>query len=111
MFNKWRASNFGAYSGDELLEALKKFGDQSESNIKWRSFGADNFLISIVTLLMERIHRNIGEVGEIVFFDSTSNLDATKATFTVLLCYSNVGTLPSAAIVTSSRGGNLLYRR
>ena len=110
MFDKWQASNFGAYSGDELFEALKKFSDQSKSNIKWRGFGADNFVTSTVTPLMERIHPNIGEVGEIVFFDSTSNLDATNATITVLLCYSNVGTLPLVAIVTSSQGGNLLYR-
>ena len=65
MFDKWRASNFEAYSGDGLFEALKKFSDQSKSNIKWRRFGADNFVIGIVTPLMERIHRNIGEAAKL----------------------------------------------
>ena len=110
MFDKWPASNFGAYPGDKSFEALKKFSDESKPKIKWRGFGADNFVISIVTPLMERVYRKIGEVGEIVFFDSTSNLDTTNATITVLLYYSNVGTLPLVAIVTSSQGGSLLYR-
>ena len=47
--------------------------------------------------------RNLKESGEIIFVDSTSNLDRTDSYLTPLLCSSGLGSLPLGFIITSNQ--------
>ena len=65
--------------------------------------GDESFAIVLVSDFMQRIHSNIKATGEVVFIDSTSDVDKSNATLTLLVCASPAGALPLAVIITSGQ--------
>nr|CAB3263138.1 uncharacterized protein LOC104265534 [Phallusia mammillata] len=102
LWDEWRKSNFGAFSGLNLFCAIQKYAKESEAKICLEQFEG-SYVCAIVSPIMERIHKMMIQSSEIVFVDSTSNLDQTNASLTVLLCGSPIGALPLGAIISSGQ--------
>ena len=66
-------------------------------------YGGDGIplIISVVTPLMKRVHKEVSQSGELVFVDATSNTDEHNLKV-FLLCTHNVsGALPCGLVITS----------
>ncbi|XP_025099422.1 uncharacterized protein LOC112567089 [Pomacea canaliculata] len=59
-------------------------------------------IVAICTPLMRRVHHTLKHSGEIVFIDSTGNVDRTGVRVFLLVTHSCLGGLPLGVIITSS---------
>ena len=74
-----------------------------DASVKYQLYGGDEtpLIISIVTPLMKRVHKEIPQSGELIFVDATSNTDEHNLKV-FLLCTHNVsGALPCGLAITS----------
>nr|XP_054753693.1 uncharacterized protein LOC129259425 [Lytechinus pictus] len=62
----------------------------------------EDLIIAICTPLMQRVHSMIGHSSELVFIDSTGNVDRHGSRIFLLLTHSSSGGLPLGVIITSN---------
>ena len=99
LWKKWREIQFGENSWESSVNKIElEFG--SNKNIR---ISPERDAIAIVTPIMERTHKLLPQAKEMVFMDSTSNLDTTFTTMTFLLAASPIGGLPLAVILTDGQ--------
>lgn len=85
----------------ERLEQYKK--DNPEATTCYQIYEGDNtpLIIAIVTPLMNRVHKEVQQSGEMVFVDATSNTEEHNLKV-FLMCTNNVsGALPLGILITS----------
>ena len=98
---KWHLSLSGC-TGSSRIELIEKLASNFNLKIPIHNFSLESFACCIVTPLMERIHKSINQASEIVFVDSTSDLNQNY-TWTVFLCPSSVGALPLGIVISSGK--------
>lgn len=104
----WRRQTCGSYDGEELFSAIQNYAKTSNADITLKRFG-DSFVCVIITPLMVRVHKLMRQAGETVFIDTTSHIDQTNCSITILLCSSPVGALPLGVIVSSGQDEHCYY--
>ena len=65
--------------------------------------GENQYALAMVTDFMQRIHTNLRESAEVVFMDSTTHVDGTNSTITLVVCSSPAGALPLAVLMASDQ--------
>ena len=103
LHNKWRHYNFGTYGGEDMIAAVNRYRGACDADIQWRTLDKDVFVFGIITPYMKRVHTHLKQSSEMVFVDTTSQLDSTNAAVTVLMCHSSFGALPLGVIVAPSQ--------
>ena len=114
--NLYALFNSGLYGGKNgeflLIKLEEKIKEYNESNGKdegkiVHKVQTDeksafvSLIIVIVTPLMARVHKSVQHSGELVFVDSTSNLDEHNLRFFMLCTHSVAGGLPLGIILMS----------
>ena len=92
------------------MEAVNRYRAAYDADIQWRTLDKDVFVFGIITLFMRRVHTHLKQSSEIVFVDTTSQLDSTNAAVTVLMCHSAFGALPLGVIVAPSQN-HICYKQ
>ena len=84
---------FGSKNGNDLYEKLDEIVEQftvqkkeERGKIKYQVFNEESsefatLIVIVVTPSMYRVHKDIQQSGEIVFLDTTSNLDEHHSKF------------------------------
>ncbi|XP_066923705.1 uncharacterized protein [Clytia hemisphaerica] len=109
LYIKFCKEKFGGKNGADMFEKLKERINQFEENmdgikVAYQLYNEDEnsaLILAILTPLMIRVHRMVRESSEIVFIDSTSNLDEHNLRFFLLVTHSVAGALPLGIIITS----------
>ena len=105
---------YGGKDGTSILDCLQEKADEynkSQGNDGAISFRSEDdgektydysLAVVIVTPLMSRVHKYVRHAGELVFMDSTSNVDEKGSRFFMLCTHSAAGGLPLAVIITNN---------
>ncbi|XP_066917456.1 uncharacterized protein [Clytia hemisphaerica] len=109
LYIKFCKEKFGGKNGADMFEKLEERINQFEENmdgikVAYQLYNEDEnsaLILAILTPLMIRVHRMVRESSEIVFIDSTSNLDEHNLRFFLLVTHSVAGALPLGIIITS----------
>ena len=85
----------------KVLEDYKK--SNPEASVDYQLHGGDNIplLVSIVTPLLKRVHRNIKQYEELVFVDATSNTEEHNLKVFLFCTHSIAGALPCCILIAS----------
>ena len=122
LFQTYNGQLYGCGNGPELIEKVKEKVDEYNTiNSKDRAkmeyefqlpndkkIGDVNFSVAVVTPLMIRVHQNIRASSELVFMDSTSNLDELNLRLFFMCAHSPAGGLPLAVFITSNETEEML---
>ena len=101
LWKQWRQQQFGSYHGENMFSSIADYASKNEEiTIKLEQFQS-SFICVVITPLMQRVHKLLKTASEIVFVDSTSNLDQTQSSLTILLCAAPIGAITLGAIVLS----------
>lgn len=100
-WEKWQKET-PYYEGEEIFDAIENFAKISDADIVFKRFD-ECFVCVLITPLMARVHAHIKQASEIVFVDTTSRIDRTDSSMTVLFCASRIGALPLGVIVTNGQ--------
>lgn len=102
IFNK----QYGVPSGSEMIASLKLFVEQYNAKCGEQcalmSEDAENLVVCICSPLMKRVHKYERSSGEIMFIDSSGNMDRHNSRVFLMLCPTVVGGLPVGIIMTYS---------
>lgn len=104
---------YGHSSGKDMLSSLESFISKYNTQhngefIKLKVTDDDNFCIVILTAFMRRVLNEIPQSGEILFSDSTGNVDRFGCKTFLLLTNSCCGGLPIGIIITTSEKEEIL---
>ena len=103
-FGKDRYGGQGVMMFERLSERLQQYKkDNSEATTCYQMYEGDDtpLIIAIVTPLMNRVHKEVQQSGEMVFVDATSNTEEHNLKV-FLMCTNNVsGALPLGILITS----------
>ena len=83
-----------------MFENIEKFAASYEGKVKLVKYDK-SYAVGIVSPLMQRIHAT-EEAGHIVFMDTTSSVDNTNCSVTLLLCKGPLGAAVPLGIIISS---------
>ena len=98
----WKNDTFGNYSGDELFQAMEEYAQKVDATISVKRVGS-NYVCGIVTPFMMRVHEYVPEANEMVFVDTTSHIDQTNSSLTIMLCRTQFGALPLDCFISSAQ--------
>ena len=87
-----------------LNEKVEKLRESDGYRIKFQPFNEvenDPFILTIVSPLMLRVHEMVNNSGELIFIDSSSNMDEFNLRVFVIVTHSNAGSLPLGLVITS----------
>ena len=62
----------------------------------------DDIVIAICTPFMKRVHEMVQQSSELVFIDSSGNVDRLSLRVFLLMTYSPAGGLPLGAVITTN---------
>lgn len=102
---------YGDAKGETVLKVLEekiaegKFG---KNKIQFKTTSKGQRVIAVVTPLMLRVHENIKHSGEILFIDSSGNVDRQGHRVFLLLTHSCAGGLPLGILVTTSESADTI---
>lgn len=86
-----------------LESFIKEYNEKMGSTCMAMDLTDDNKLVmAICTPLMQRVHTHLQHAGEMVFMDSSSNMDRHCCSVFLLLTHSCVGGLPIGVLITTS---------
>ena len=91
--------------GKNDVDKLKKYAMDHSSQVDMKfEFSPDNskYTIALVTPLIKRVHELMPESKEVVFLDSTANVDTLNSVLTILVCASPAGALPLGIFIADS---------
>lgn len=103
---------YGSANGDEMLTKLRCFVNDYNASMKencaqMRLFDDGNFVVCLVSPLMKRVLL-ARQSSEVLFVDSTSNVDRFGCRVFLLMVNSCAGGLPIGVLITSSESENTL---
>ena len=103
-FGKDRYGGQGVMMFERLSERLQQYKkDNPEATTCYQMYEGDDtpLIIAIVTPLINRVHKEVQQSGEMVFVDTTSNTEEHNLKV-FLMCTNNVsGALPLGILITS----------
>ncbi|XP_050501390.1 uncharacterized protein LOC126885128 [Diabrotica virgifera virgifera] len=110
MFNK----QYGDPSGSEMVASLKLFIEQYNAKCGEQcaimSEDVENLVVCICSPLMKRVHKYERSSGEIMFIDSSGNMDRHNSRVFLMLCPTVAGGLPVGIIMTYSECENVITK-
>ena len=98
---------------EKLAEKIELYKTKNkEASIDYQMYGGDAvpLLIAIVTPLMNRVHSEVQQCGELIFVDSTSNTEEHNLKVFLLCTHSVAGALPCGLLITSDEKEATLKR-
>ncbi|XP_071511719.1 uncharacterized protein [Diadema antillarum] len=99
---------YGSTDGADMLTFLEEQvinNYNSEAGMicaKIKKTSNQEVIIAICTPMMQRVHSMVGHSSELVFIDSTGNVDRHGSRIFLLLTHSSSGGLPLGVIITSN---------
>ena len=98
LWDKWQ----GGHYGTGWPSALEKIKYNYPSDALVRICEEKNVVV-IVTELMQRVHKLNPQAKEVIFIDSTSNIDMYHTTVTFILTASPIGAMPLGVILSDGQ--------
>lgn len=100
---RWMESHHGGYDDISVIEALRLVKERMpQHKIAWEQH-EKGLVVVLVTDFMLRVHREMKSSSEVMFVDTTSHVDQTNCSLTILICASPAGGLPLGVIITSTQ--------
>jgi hypothetical protein len=110
-------AHHGGYDDISVVEAIRNVKKRMPQHKIACEQNEKGFVAVLVTDFMLRVHKEMQSSSEVVFVDTTSHVDQTNCSLTILVCSSPAGGLPLGVIITSTQTkedyirGKQLYRR
>ena len=121
LYTEFNRKKYGGSDSEAMLKIFKdRIIDAKETHpdikVSYSKYTIDSpLLVAIVTPLMQRIHQYVSESGELVFIDSSSNMDEYHLQIFLLVTQSVISALRLGILITSDektesliKGFNLL---
>ncbi|KAJ8018274.1 hypothetical protein HOLleu_43823 [Holothuria leucospilota] len=113
LFYKEFKKHYGEPGGDDMMATLKENllrynSGQNENCVKAETVPDGQIVIAICTPLMKRVHEKWNYSGEMMFVDSSGNMDKQNCRVFLFLTHSPAGALPVGVVVTSSESESTL---
>ncbi|XP_030838984.1 uncharacterized protein LOC756446 isoform X2 [Strongylocentrotus purpuratus] len=106
LYKKLFQKAYGAADGPGMLAALEdsinKYNNDAGMKCADISFVDGEPMMAIATPLMQRVHRTMAQSSELVFVDSTGNLDRHGSKVFLFLTHSSSGGLPLGVVITQN---------
>ncbi|XP_052131953.1 uncharacterized protein LOC127751840 [Frankliniella occidentalis] len=105
LFDNWRRSEFGQSWGTDPFPKLREKIPAYEAegtSIHIDDSDSECWACVVVTPIMKRAQK-LASSGEIIFTDSTSNVEFTQSTFTLMLTATKGGAVPIAVLIHSAQ--------
>ena len=86
----------------KLGEKLSEYTQNNpEATVNYRMYAGDSIplVVTIVTPLMKRVHKDIKQAAELVFVDATSNTEAHNLKVFLLCTHCVAGVLPCGLLI------------
>ena len=77
------------------------FKQKVDATISVKRVGS-NYVCGIVKPFIMRVHEYVPEANEMVFVDTTSHIDQTNSSLTIMLCRTQFGALPLGCFISSA---------
>ena len=95
--------NVGGTSDNSVMAAVRRYSTRYKNNkISCKEFRGGCCIV-LVTEFMLRVHKYHQASQEVVFVDSTTDVDQLNCCLTVMVCPSATGALPLAVLLTSGQ--------
>ncbi|KAE8738726.1 hypothetical protein FOCC_FOCC015792 [Frankliniella occidentalis] len=106
LFNKWRTSELGESWGTDPLLKLKEKCSlyKAEGSDVFIHEDEENWAVLVVTPIAKRAQK-LSQAGEIIFVDSTSSVEFSQSTLTVVLTATPAGAVPIAILIHDGQSG------
>ncbi|KAJ1526610.1 hypothetical protein ONE63_008196 [Megalurothrips usitatus] len=106
LFKKLSLKQYGPQCGVEMIQAVKKFCDEYNNEkgfvcCKMEEVQGTHITVAICTPLMRRVHKLLKSSAEIMFMDSSGNMDFMNCRVFLLLTPSVAGGMPLGILITS----------
>ena len=100
---RWMEKHHGKYYDVSVIETIQKVQERMpHHNIAYEE-NEKGLVVVLVTDYMLRVHKEMKLSSEVMFVDTTSNVDQTNCSLTILGCASPAGGLPLGVIITSTQ--------
>ena len=107
LWRKFNESSCGTVVGDGLINAVIKYSVSAECDgeikVKKLNNSGNKYIVVYVSNMMKRAHVMISWAKDIVFIDSTSSLDQSNCSLTMVMCESQIGAIPLGCIIQSNQ--------
>ena len=100
---RWTEENHGSFDDSSVLANLERLKSTMPQHLIEVSQTSGGYVAALVTDFMWRIHKELQFAGEVVFVDTTSHVDKTNCSLTILVCSSAAGGLPLGVILSSNQ--------
>lgn len=100
---RWMVQNHGSFDNMSVLEAMKRLKSKMPQHLIDVSETSGGYVAVLVTDFMYRIHKEMKSASEVVFVDTTSHVDKTNCSLTILVCSSAAGGLPLGVILSTTQ--------
>lgn len=106
--------NYGASDGINMIASLQNFISSYNDDVKdncstLKCLEDNNFVVVIVSPLMKRILKTLATTSEIVFIDSSGNVDRYGCRVFLLIVNTCAGGFPIGIIITTSESEYIIY--
>ena len=107
LYTEFNRKNYGGSDVQSMLKVFEEHvasvkEDRPDISIQFeRCTDESPLLVSIVTPLMKGIHEHVSESGELIFIDSSSNMDEYHLRVFLVVTQSVIRALPLGLLITS----------
>ncbi len=107
IYEQYGKQKFGGKNGEmfeKLAEKIEQYkAKNDEASVDFQMYDGDDvpLLVSIVTPLMKRVHKEVPQCGELIFVDATSNTEEHNLKIFLFCTHSVAGALPCGLLITS----------
>ncbi|KAK3919949.1 Cleft lip and palate transmembrane protein 1-like protein [Frankliniella fusca] len=114
LFKKLSLKQYGPQCGVEIIEAVKKFCEEYNKEkgsvcCKIEKVEGIHITVAICTPLMQRVHQLLKSSAEIMFVDSSGNMDSMNCRVLLLLTPSVAGGMPLGILITTSESEDVVH--
>jgi len=102
-FHKFQSEKYGHLGDQKMYEAIDEMILDPANSILRGKDDLGGMVLALVTPLMKRILSTMDQAAELIFMDSTSHLDLTNISVTLLFTWSPIGGLPIGILFTESQ--------
>ena len=85
------ADTHGTFDDMSVLDRIQRVKTNMPQHLIDVKETPAGYVAALVTDFMYKVHKEMKSVGEVVFADTTSHVDKTKSSLTILVCSSVAG--------------------
>ena len=100
---RWLTQNHGNFDDMSVMESIQRLKIKMPQHLINCTATSSGYVAVLITDFMRRIHEELDSACEVVFVDTTSHVDKTNSSLTILVCSSPAGGLPLGVILSSSQ--------